>query len=110
VPNKLDSDIPWLEPWERTDEETAALLEAELRRELPSGHILSTEPVAAIARRVDCDDVAFRLTNRLDAVAIVHLTYQAERDPEWPATKIIEGPARLSQLIENDHIAYTRPA
>lgn len=41
-----------------------------------------------LARRQDCDEVLFALEDGTGRVAVVHLTWQAERDPRWPAVEM----------------------
>lgn len=68
----------------------AKRLKEELARELPPGHVLDGVAATAIARRTDCDDVLFALSD--DRFAVVHLTWSGsqETDPTWPATTIHE--------------------
>lgn len=66
--------------------ESAAKLEAELRRELPAAHQLQGRPVRAVARREDQDDVLFRSAAEDGPVFCVHLTWSKESDPSWPST------------------------
>jgi hypothetical protein len=82
--------------WFPVDDESAARLEAELRRELPSGHVLHKRLVRAVARRQDRDDVLFR-SSEDEAVYCVHLTWSVERDPEWPGT---EAYANMDDFLE----------
>ena len=60
-------------------------LEAELRRELKSGHPLFDLPIKAIGRRFDQDDVLFEILDGSDRVAQVHLTWAGDKEkPPWP--------------------------
>lgn len=84
--------------WFELQPTTAGQLEAELRRELCSGHPLFGLPVRAVARRGDRDDVLFRSASD-DRVFVVHLTWSAETDPRWPATS--EYASHQQFLFEN---------
>lgn len=68
-------------------QEARQALEVELRREVSQGHTLYSVPAEAIARRIDCDDVLFALTNS-PAVALVHLSYRSETSADWPHAKV----------------------
>ncbi len=78
--------IDFLVPWKATHDQTHGV--AELAREISSKHVLSGVPVEAIGFRQDCDDVLFKLLDGSSRVAVVHLTFQVERDPKWPATEL----------------------
>ena len=60
----------------------------ELRREITGGHLLHGRAVTAIARRRDRDDVAFLVDG--SRLCIVHLTWNVETSPEWPAARFVE--------------------
>jgi len=62
----------------------------ELYKELSVGHILSGEEFIAVAKRIDRDDVLFKLKNKPDTYAEVHLTWsgQPEKESHWPKTTI----------------------
>jgi hypothetical protein len=72
--------------WLPLTDDLATKLEAELRRELPRGHLLYDRPVRALAKRADRDDVLFRSIGE-EAVYCVHLTWTMERDASWPWTE-----------------------
>ncbi len=61
-------------------------LEAELPRELSPTHILKGLGAVPVGRRVNRDDVLFRLED--GRYAQVHLTWRHEPDPCWPSTDI----------------------
>jgi hypothetical protein len=63
-------------------------LEDELRREMPVGHALYGREVRAVARRDDCDDVAFEVAAA--GLCVVHLTWQRETDPRWPHAMFVD--------------------
>ncbi len=60
--------------------------EAELYREIPSGHVLLGQKVKVLARRGRRDDFLFELAD--GRLARVHLTWAVETNPIWPATWI----------------------
>ena len=74
-----------LDPWMPIG--NAATFENELRKEVPSGHVLEGVKVVALAKRGDCDDVLFRILDGTDRVAVVHLTWSKNVSPEWPLTQ-----------------------
>jgi hypothetical protein len=78
-----DLDLPpgWVPISDLTEQ---ASLEAELRREIVSEHVLANERVTAIARWLTRDDFLFTLDG--GRVASVHLTWSVEKSPLWPAT------------------------
>jgi hypothetical protein len=71
-------------PWHST--KGSSRLDAQLARELPSGHALEGISVRAVAERQDCDDVLFQLNDGSGRVAVVHLTYSVNVDARWPET------------------------
>ena len=88
--------IEWRHPWVPIDDRAAA--ERELKREAPHGHILFGRSPIAIGRRVDCDDFLFYLNEDPARFAVVHLTYNIETDPNWPAAEIFNS---IDEWIEN---------
>jgi hypothetical protein len=82
TPNALE----WLAPWEAVAD--GAALETELRGEVAEGHLLYSVPAVAVGRRMDCDDMLFRIEHPSYTLAVVHLTWrtQPEPDPTWPYT------------------------
>jgi hypothetical protein len=67
------------------DDQVAAGLDAELRRELRRRHPLYGRACIAIAKREANDDVLFALG--AEEVAVVHLTWSRKRErPPWPTT------------------------
>ena len=63
------------EGWQRPDAAVAQSLEAELKRELPQGHVLFGVPVEAFGHSLGSDDVLFRHRDEPDRFTIVHLTW-----------------------------------
>lgn len=84
----VPQDIDWLAPWQAVEDGSG--LEAELRREVVHGHPLCGLTIVAVGRRVDCDDVLFRVDHPSCALAVVHLTWRmkSESDPKWPHTTL----------------------
>ncbi len=89
--NKLETGVTlimnYLEPWEKYHESDSYLVK-ELRREVCNKHILFSVDAQAIARRCDCDDVLFKLSNFTHQYAVVHLTYSRESDSTFPITEL----------------------
>lgn len=75
-----------IEPWVAVDE--SGPFETQLRREHGPGHRLEGLVVRAIARRLDTDDVLFRIED--GRVAEVHLTWRQTRETDavWPHSRI----------------------
>lgn len=73
--------------WHPVSGDDARSLERELARELPVGHALKGQDTRAVARRLECDDVAFQLGD--GRLCVVHLTYNVERDPVWPHVRFV---------------------
>ena len=69
----------------RGDESLNAL--AELRREMPTGHVLATQKLFPIARHRGRDDVLLRTIGTDAKLWLVHLTWRPETDPKWPSAR-----------------------
>jgi hypothetical protein len=93
------SSIHFTDPWHTVDDSQVQALDAELQRELSPEHLLFGQPVSAVARRRDCDDVLFRFGRSPERYAVVHLTGAGKRETssKWPTTKIY---ASLDQFVE----------
>jgi hypothetical protein len=80
--------MQWIAPWEPVVNGPA--LESELRREIVMGHPLYGRSAVAVARRVDCDDVLFRVDHARYKLAVVHLTWRMkpEPDPTYPQSQL----------------------
>jgi|GEM_PF-1134855 len=82
---KKDVKPPQFEPpWQ----ETSLDLEEELYRECIKGHKLYGIKAKAVARRQDNDDVLYELVNGSGEYAVVHLTWNKEKTPDWPWSEI----------------------
>jgi hypothetical protein len=79
-------DVAWPSPWIATD----APLHDELAREVSPRHPLAGRRALAIARRGTADDVLFWLPDGPALLAMVHLTWRHETDPEWPFTQLFD--------------------
>jgi hypothetical protein len=76
--------------------------EAELRRELKSGHPLYGVPVTAIG--YDQDDVLFELLDGSGRVAEVHLTWAGEKEkPPWPGTALFDSFAEWVESVKEEY-------
>ena len=93
-PNPEEAALPWRDPWKLVGDNGEAA--EELQRECPSGHPLHGVTVALVARRLDCDDVLFRLCDGSGRYAAVHLSFAAERDPRWPWTEVFNSLAEFA--------------
>ncbi len=91
---------PWYSPSD------ARRTEAEFARELHSAHVLFGIPARAIALRQDRDDAAFELQDGSSRVAVVHLTYSRESDPQWPATTFYSNRAEFFERVAADHAEF----
>src|ERR1700730_15544120 len=86
-------DLKFLEPWRKIERSERApnreqLFSAELKREVPAGHVLHGLKVRAVAFRIDQDEVLFELEGGNTPLAVVHKTWNVEVDPYWPATEL----------------------
>lgn len=85
LPDALEILLPW-----RTisDSPNAERLSAELSSELAPNHALYGLKSRAVANRIDRDDVLFTVDGGSSPLAVVHLTWRKESDPNWPSTKL----------------------
>lgn len=79
-------------------------LTAQLRRELPAGHVLTDTQPHMIARCTRCDDVLLKLDDH--RYAIVHLTWRQtpEASADWPSTQQHLDPATLLADLTDRHL------
>ena len=91
--------MQFVEPWTLIEKFTDELV-AELNKELPEKHVLFGKPVKALARRTDCDDVLFEITDGSKQFAVVHLTWSGKQDlhTNFPWTEIF---ASLEEFNKN---------
>lgn len=98
--------MAWLDPW------VSALpgLEKELDKEAGPGHVLSGRKCIAIARRIDKDEVLFKVAGAREGepvrYAVVQLTWSGkpDADPRIPATEFFGGlEAWASTRMAKDH-------
>ena len=103
------ADLVWLEPWTIVAVEGEDLVRKP-RCELSDRHILFGVPVAAIARRSDCDNVLFATADPSKPLAVVHLTWKGgtEHDARWPRTKLYENWRDwIDRCLIPDHREYS---
>jgi len=91
------SKIRWRDPWHAISSDYASKAEVEIHREMCAGHVLFGRSVAAVGYRQDCDDVLFYVGESAPSFAVVHLTYQKETRPEWPATALFDSLAAWTE-------------
>jgi hypothetical protein len=60
---------------------------AELRREIPNGHVLADRKLFPVARHRGRDDVLLRTIGPDAQLWLVHLTWRPETDPLWPRAR-----------------------
>jgi hypothetical protein len=87
--------MEFVEPWfsiEKFGGVVADALVAELKREVSENHLLYSRPATVLARRLDCDDILFKLDTPKGQFAVVHLTWKRKREsnPNFPRTKIYD--------------------
>lgn len=74
--------------WRNLDDREAWQLRRQLLLELAEGHPLRGRPARAVARRDDCDDVAFQIEG--SGLCIVHLAWAPALDPRWPTFEFVQ--------------------
>ncbi|MES1219097.1 MAG: hypothetical protein ABUT20_26565 [Bacteroidota bacterium] len=79
----LDSlPAPW--HWDEID------LTNQLKKEMPSGHVLATKKLKSIARRQDNDDALFEIDSEDYKYVVIHLTWSQKRliDIKYPSAEL----------------------
>jgi len=84
----IPSGFEILPPWTVLPDDRAAALTTLLSRDLPRGHALYRMTLRAVASRTDQDDVLFELESSSMRLAVVHMTWRVETDPQWPSTNL----------------------
>jgi len=74
--------------WRNLNEGEDVQLAQQLLRELANDHPLRGRPARAIARRIDCDDVAFEIER--SGLCVVHLTWAGEGGAQWPRFEFVQ--------------------
>jgi hypothetical protein len=74
--------------WRMVSGQEAERLEEALSRELSAEHPLVGRAAHAVARRDDCDDVAYEIEP--GGLCVVHLTYGEEKKSRWPTFSFVE--------------------
>ena len=89
-------------PWKKADENDQKLI-LELKKELASGHALYDKDVEVLARRLDNDDVLFKIKSTPICYALVHLTWMGKVDPnpKFPWTIIYNSLEEFEQDLES---------
>lgn len=89
----IPEDIELLIPWQvipLAQSGRSQSLSAELQREMCPGNVLHGLRANAVAVRNDHGDVLFEVEGGAMPLAVVHLTWQTESDPQWPTTELFE--------------------
>ena len=91
----IPDDIEFLTPWRIIEDspemqDRVGRLSARLQSEVPEKHVLHGLKVRAVATRVDQDDVLFEIEGGDMPLAVVHMTWREETDPQWPSTKLFQ--------------------
>lgn len=85
------------------DPNYARALEVELARSAPRKHALRGRTVRAVASGFHSDDVLFAVLEEPRRWAEVHLTWNRETDPAWPATSIYDSLADwVASVLEEE--------
>ena len=94
--------IPLPIGWEYLDADEAAWKLAELKLELPPGHLLFGVPVETFAARIGDDDTLFRHLNVPDRLTTIHLTLlgREEINAEHPT---IDFDGTLAEFLAREH-------
>ena len=106
-------EFSFLTPWEEIPDSSegrkrADRLLSELKREIPSNHLLGGLSLTAIATRRDQDDVLFEIAGTEEKLAVVHLTGRKETDPRWPRTQFFTSWQQWSETgMIPDHEDFT---
>ena len=91
MPSDLASVLQRLpEGWYASDEKKAQGFLAELRKELPPGHLLFDKDVTVVAHRTGTDDILCRHINEPKRYTVIHLTWimKQETDPQYPCVEV----------------------
>jgi len=98
--NLEESEMP--ENWVLIDSEVQGKFSDELKKELPSGHVLLGIDATAIARREDRDDFLFLIEHSEYKYAEVHLTWSVESNPNWPSASLFKTVKDWKQEVLDD--------
>ena len=97
--------MEYLEPWHAVT--NPAVIEGQLKSELPQNHVLLGIKVTALAQRQDCDDFLFSLQDDTNRVAVVHLTFSQNIDARWPRTELYANiGAWATERMSQDHAEF----
>lgn len=107
-------------PWRVMDDSSespnrADRLSARFQSEIPEEHLLHGLRLRAVAIRIDRDDVLFEIAGGNMPLAVVHMTWRKETNPDWPArsfsrvgrigcsTRCSLPTSALSEMAHNTH-------
>ena len=93
----------WTGLFDAIDAEDRHYFKRELAREVCDSYVLSGQQVTAMAQGGNGDDIVFFVHASPPRLAVVHLTYNANREtsPDWPSTGIYDTLAELLTDIED---------
>lgn len=82
------SELDWPADWGALHYDDIPKFTRELYREICKAHVLHNAPACALGRKSNADDFLFQIEVGAYNFARVHLTWNKERDPTWPNTKL----------------------
>lgn len=82
------SELDWPEDWRALHYDDIPKVTRELNREICKEHVLHNVPACALGRKSNTDDFLFQVEVGDQTFASVHLTWNKEKDPAWPCTKL----------------------
>ena len=110
VPGNIRIEEPWAALADGPEDQALVAKIAErLKKDLPKGHVLNGLELKAVARRLDQDDVLFEVLGGDQPLAVVHMTWKRETDPEWPWTKLYQSwDEWVEKVMRPDHEGLPR--
>ena len=105
---ELPPDFQWLAPWSPVSPEDGPGIVEELRREISVGHVLAECEVMAIGESDNYDDYLFGTNCPSKPLALVHLTWKVESNPEWPFTAVYASLDDWIDAMVHDHADFSR--
>ena len=82
------------------------VLSEELKSELPEGHVLYAAQVRPVAVHVlTHKDFIFSTDIPESPIAVVHLSWKSESDPDWPMTRVYLTLEDWSEKMAEEHDA-----
>lgn len=100
-------EITWVQPWEPT---LSIDFVSELKKEIAPDHWLWNRDIVSVAKRRDCDDVLFYLSDGMPSFVVVHLTWQGQQEKAgFPSMTKYESLTDWIELgMKPDHDDYVR--